>query len=80
MSEPRCETCCFWRHPVDPFVAARVGACQIASRGRDAFDEGGGYDSVPADSCALDYPVCDLITGPQFGCVKWEPNEKPGER
>lgn len=80
MSEPRCETCRFWESPVDSYVHATVGACLVARMNRVVLDEGGGYESVPHDSCALDYQVCDRITGPKFGCVKWKASDKPGER
>lgn len=33
-----------------------------------------GYASIPHDGYALDYPVCDLVTGPDFGCHKWTAN------
>lgn len=78
MSDERCETCRHWKTPVDDFIFAPVGVCLVARAGRDVFDECDGYNSVPADSCALDYPVCDLITGPRFGCAKWETNNTAG--
>ena len=30
-----------------------------------------GYRAVGGDGFGLDYPVCNLVTGPEFGCVHW---------
>lgn len=41
----------------------------------DINDHKEGYVAVKDDLFGLDYPVCDLVTGPDFGCVNHEPKE-----
>lgn len=38
--------------------------------------ENEGYSAVRGNGFGLDYPVCDLVTGPDFGCVQWRAKEK----
>jgi repressor LexA len=37
----------------------------------DRADEG--YLALGEGGAGLDYPVCDLVTGPKFGCAHWAP-------
>ncbi len=71
---PRCGDCAHWAKTQWVF-ARHARPCQHPDL-RDV-DEAGGYDCIGPDDFGLDYPVCDLMTGPDFGCRKWQPVKMP---
>lgn len=34
-----------------------------------------GFKAMKPNGFGLNYPVCDLVTGPEFGCTKFDPKE-----
>jgi hypothetical protein len=78
-----CETCKWWRHEPDKedwnhkhLTKLGIGNCKNPAL---VDIDSKGYESVPEDGFGLDYPVCDLVTGPKFGCLKWEPSTERTE-
>lgn len=67
-----CSTCRWWGHGKENIVwkdetVARACGCPKLIDINEL-----GYVAVTGSGFGLDYPVCDLITGPNFGCVHWE--------
>jgi len=82
----RCKTCRWWGHGKEelsgrspPDYEDQPAECKECGSPAliDIDDAPGGYLAVKGDGFGLDYPVCGLITGPEFGCVRWEPLQPP---
>lgn len=83
----RCWTCKHWgvgsqlmatksylddgKYVTVPITAKACGNPQLV----DIDGHGKGYAAIEANGFGLDYPVCDFITGPDFGCIHWEAKE-----
>jgi hypothetical protein len=73
----RCETCKWWGFEKDEIIDTRtlgrrpLSVKECGNPSLADIDEGG-YGAVPENGFGLDYPVCGLITGPQFGCTLHE--------
>lgn len=70
-----CKTCRWWgfeKEEVTRLHKTIAKACGFPKV--DINDEG--YEAVTGDKFGLDYPVCDLITGPLFGCIHHEEKQR----
>ena len=66
-----CKTCRWWgfeRESVTQYHETEAKACGFPMVNINEQ----GYEGVKGNGFGLDYPVCDLITGPDFGCVLHE--------
>ena len=63
----RCEICRHWARNEMDTRRGRARKCQAVGN-LEYFEPG----QIPADGAALDYPVCDLWTGPDFVCASFE--------
>lgn len=72
MAIGRCKDCKWWAADKrTEYVAAETDAAPCHCPQLINIDEKG-YGAVAGNGFGLDYPVCELFTGPEFGCVHWE--------
>ena len=69
-----CKTCRWWGYKKDGVILEYDAVAKACGNQEIVDIEETGYGSVTGSGFGLDYPVCDLITGPDFGCVHWEAN------
>ena len=68
-----CKTCKWWEEPTDYVrTVTTAGYCR-SPKLVDINDRG--YEGVAGTGFGMDYPVCHLVTGPDFGCIHHEPKE-----
>lgn len=71
-----CKTCRWWgiRNINGNATVAYEGDSKACCSPKliDIEEHKEGYAAIKGDGFGLDYPVCDLMTGPDFGCVHHE--------
>jgi hypothetical protein len=65
-----CKTCRWWGMYKDAWKGESKACGSPILVDIDGHKDG--YLAVSGDGFGLDYPVCDLMTGPDFGCVHHE--------
>ncbi len=72
MEDRTCKNCRWWLPAEGRYPDRKVcrSPKMIDRDDMPRFDQG-----VTGDGFGLDYPVCDLVTGPDFGCVHFEGRE-----